>query len=162
MTYSATAAGANCYSTGSWASTTLPSSAVKLCDKTKSYVPASGAVSNTNFFDIFDKAPNRIAAIVAGNFLGSMEMQFSRKNIHEGAGWIQTYSTTSQPYLKGGWYGPMSYLSTSTFQSYPQTPVVAQLRSPFALSEIDSRYGTAMKADWLTCVKNAGTSAPCV
>lgn len=169
MTYSAFAPGASCYTGGSWAATTLTaalpitlSGSIKLCDNIKAYVPALGAVANTNFFSIFDKAPNRIAAIVAGNFLGSMEMQFSRKNIHEGAGWIETYSTSSKPYLQGGWYGPMNYLSTSSFQSYPQTPPTEQLRSPYALPEIDSRYGTAMKADWLTCVKNSGSAPnPC-
>jgi hypothetical protein len=167
MSYASGTAGANCASGASWSTKTFtpisPSSLTgtpKLCDNIKSYVPASGAWSNTNFFQIFAKSKNLLPALVVGNYLGSFPAMFSRRNIHEApAGWVQTFSLTSEAYITGGWVGPLTYLSTNAAQTYTQSPPVTQLRSPFALPEIDAQYGSAMASDWITCVKTQPPSA---
>jgi len=165
MSYSATTAGANCVSGGAWATnkvTLADGTSGSLCDNTKSYVPATGAVSNINFFTILKSSPHILPALVVGNYIGSIHAQFSRRTTSgNSAGWIETYSTTCPAITSGGWNVPFDYLAK--YQNYPQTAVVAQLRSPYALPEVVADYATQMNYDWVNCVgaKTYSTVSPC-
>ncbi len=165
MSYSATAAGANCVTGGKWANKQVTglSSNVSLCSNIKAYVPATGAVSNLNFFSIFKNSKNILPALVVGNYLGSIQAQFSRRTSSGySKSWIEAYSPTCPAITTGGWNVAFDYLAD--YVNYVQTPPVEQLRSPYALPEIDASYQTQMVSDWTTCVKTVpySTASPCV
>ena len=186
MEYSAPYAGSNCADTGSsttsWGNLTLTAKALSspnLCANTVGYIPATtGAVANNNFMVIPKNAANKLGAVVVGNWIGSMDAQFSRRyGLNAYAQyqsqvvnrWIGNFNPNSPAYTgsDGGpsWQTAYDYLSS--YHNYPQTPAMTYLRPPYALPEIDSRFQLQFQSDWVTCMgsiaQNAayGTSAPC-
>lgn len=126
---------------------------------TAAYVPTgSGALANNNFLSIMSNSANKLASIVVGNYIASIQMQFNRRS-NDGTTskrWIGAYSITSDAYVNQGWDAAFNYLVKNV--NYPQTPAVQYLRPPSSLPEIDARYQTRMNADWYSCVYNYGSS----
>lgn len=177
MEYSAPYAGSNCADTTGTGTTSWGSSSVaNLCTNTAAYVPtSSGAISNNNFMMIPSNAANKLGAVVVGNWLGSMDAQYSRRNgaqadssylasdgkSHVLNRWIGNFATNSPAYTgsDGGPAWKTAYDYLSSYNNYPQTPDIKYLRPPYALPEIDVRYQTQMNADWVSCMGLTATSA---
>eukprot|EP01041_Mallomonas_annulata_P008832 gene8832-18290_t len=163
ISYSAPQAGSFCADTtpgknAAWGDKT---SGVQPCTgnkNTTAYVPTTtGAISNTNFMVITDYSPNKLGALVVGNYMGSIQSQFIRRtNSGYNKAWIELYSPTANAILKEGWDVPFQYLRD--YVNYPQTPNTQYLRTPYSLPEIDSRYGGKMEADWEICINQRGTA----
>lgn len=173
MSYSASVAGANAASYTSspfWGPPNIPminTSGTTQTPAIRAYVPTQGAggmVSNLNFMQIAANSPHKLAAVVAGNFLGSMEAQFDRRTRESPwGGIVQAYSTNCPNIQTHGWGTVFGYLAK--YHNYPQTPNVTYLRNPYALPEINAQYAVQMSADWVDCVKNgkptSASGAPC-
>lgn len=136
--------------------TTFPVSISFIMHCTTAYIPSTtGAMANNNFVSIMSNSPNKLAAMVAGNYIGSIEAQFIRRSndaTPNGGSyrWVEPYDPTCKAITEQGWDTAFNYLATNV--NYKQTPGVTFLRAPYSLSEIDARYGTRMNADWATCV----------
>jgi ABC-type uncharacterized transport system YnjBCD substrate-binding protein len=120
----------------------------------KSYVPSLlGSVSNIAFVAIAFNSPNKLAAVVTGNYIASMGAQFYRRQpscpSSSGCAWLQAYSTTCDAIVNGGWQVSFDYLNSN---DYPSNPPTESLRSPYALPEIEGTYGVNMDSDWIDCI----------
>lgn len=174
MEYSAPYAGSNCAdsTTGNTAWGAVPN----LCTNTAAYIPtSSGAISNNNFMMIPSNAGNKLGAVVVGNWLGSMDAQYSRRygaqadssylasdgKSHVLNRWIGNFATNSPAYTgsDGGPSWKTAYDYLSSYHNYAQTPDVKYFRPPYALPEIDVRYQTQMNADWVSCMGLTATGA---
>ena len=148
MSYNPSVAGAN-IAAGTWASTV------------QSYVPRdTGSISNNNFWIIPKNADNKLAAMVVGNYIASIGAQFNRRS--DSSRWIQAYDPTCDAItdeLAGGWSSAFEYLENNVY--YNTTPSKTFLNEPYSLNEINSAYGTALNADWVTCITNGHSGAPC-
>ena len=183
--FSAPYAGSNCADTTgtgatSWGNTNV--AVADLCANTMAIIPSiSGAIANNNFMMIPKNAQNKLGAVVVGNWLGSMDAQYSRRygeqadksyKIDDGKAhsplnrWIGNFDLNSAAYTgaNGGAAWRTAYTYLESYINYPQTPPIADLRAPNALPEIDARYQTQMSADWVSCMTTTatGTTYPSV
>ena len=192
MEFSAPYAGSNCASVGtgttSWSGDTVQNLAgtgtVDLCANTKAYIPeTTGAIANNNFVMIPKNAANKMGAVAVGNWLGSLDAQYSRRygsNVDSTCTtsdatcnvvnrWIGNFDTTKPEYTgaDGGPSWATAYDYLGAYHNYAQTPDIEYLRPPYSLPELDPSYGLQMAADWVTCMELTAsgaaysTAAPC-
>lgn len=180
MEYSATYAGTNCATDGTTVTGSADSNAwmgrtdggTNICDNTKSLIPAtSGAIANLNYMAIPKNAQNLLGAVAVGNWLGSIDAQFSRRyglnadsanQAKTVSRWIGSFDSTKPTYTgaNGGPSWETAYDYLTSYHNYQQTPDVKYLRPPYALPEINPKYGSQMATDFATCFPAVGTSYP--
>lgn len=120
----------------------------------QSFVPLEiGTIANVAFAAIPFNSPNILAALVAGNYIGSIQAQFNRREpvclSTQGCAWQQQYSASCDELVNNGWSVAFDYLHS---QDYPSTPPFASLRDPYSLPEVDGNYGANLVKDWEDCV----------
>ena len=104
-----------------------------------------GTIANTNYVLIPSNSPNKLAALVAGNFIGSAPAMFSRAKVKFLS---QVYNPESDAFTSGGWDAPFELMDTSSAD--PTTEDLAKYRA----GEIGSKYSERFTVDWYWCVQN--------
>ena len=107
-------------------------------------VLTSGTIANTNFVLIPANSANKLAAVVAGNYIASAQAMFSRAQ-PEVIGSLQAYDPTCDNFLDG-WNDAFEYIDRD-----PATPSTSDL-SKYRLSELSAAYINQIEQDWYTCV----------
>merc|ERR1711988_792855 len=101
----------------------------------------SGTIANTNFVAIPKNAPNKAAALVAANVIGSGQAMLSR----------------SRPHVWGALQGfDPSKLSDEQLRVFNKVDVHPAAPSESdLLGELDAAYVRRIEADWVTFVRDA-------
>ncbi len=120
--------------------TTYPSSAVGFV-----FEDDIGTIANTNYVLIPVNSPNKLAALVAGNIIGSVPAMFSRAKVKFLS---QVYNPDSEAFVSGGWDVPFALLPTSSAD--PSRDLLLKYRA----SEIGTKYSERFTVDWYWCVQN--------
>lgn len=121
-----------------------------------SYVPASGTISNLNNFAIFNNAPNKLGALVVGNYMGSMGAMFYRRSNANLTNYVG-YDINSAAIKTGGWDTAFAFANSFNAPGVVSTDF---LRFPYALPEIDGTYDANIRRDWVPCVQSGLFSQP--
>lgn len=103
----------------------------------------AGTIANTNFVAIPITSKNMLAAVVAGNFIGSPQAMYARANVNF---LNQVYDTTSETFTTGGWNVPFD-LTPHDLHNPTQTEL-----SKDRLGELPSVYINRLETDWYYCV----------
>lgn len=112
---------------------------------TASLVLSSGTIANTNYITVPSNAANKLAAIVAGNFIASAQAMFSRAQPEE-IGALQAYNPSCDTFTAGGWEDAFEYIDRAD-----TTPTTASLFN-YRLGELSNDYVTRIQSDWYNCV----------
>ena len=120
--------------------TTYPSTAVGFV-----FEDDVGTIANTNYVMIPANSPNKLAALVAGNVIGSVPAMFSRAKINFLS---QVYDPDAEAFVSDGWDVPFALLNTSSAD--PSTAKLAKHRA----GEIGAEYSERFTVDWYWCVQN--------
>jgi putative spermidine/putrescine transport system substrate-binding protein len=104
-----------------------------------------GTIANTNYVLIPSNSPNKLAALVAGNLIGSAPAMFSRAKVKFLS---QVYNPESDAFTSGGWDAPFELMDTSSAD--PTTEVLRENRA----DEIGTKYSERFTVDWYWCVQN--------
>jgi putative spermidine/putrescine transport system substrate-binding protein len=120
---------------------------------TRSLVLTSGTIANTNFVLIPANAKNKLAAVVAGNYIASAQAMFSRAQ-PEVIGALQAYDPTCDNFVAGGWNDAFAYIDRPT--ATPSNNDLARYR----LSELSSTYINRIQEDWYACVLTYSSASP--
>jgi len=126
------------------------------------YTLTTGILANSNFFAIPINAKNKLAALVAINYVSSAAAMFQRKsgdltNLSSLTGWTQyqAYDSTAEAFTSNGdnW--------NVAFDLVPNTPKCAT-RSELVSAEIPEpsvAYINQLETDWYWCVMKFGDPA---
>lgn len=126
----------------------------KYQNSTKGYVFDDGTIANTNFVAIPANSPNKAAAMVVGNAIGSMEAIFTRAQ-PERWGALPALDANNPKIVASGWDAAFDYILT-----HHATPSVEDLAEA-RLAELNAQYIDAMKKDWKDCVQDKVGGAKC-
>jgi putative spermidine/putrescine transport system substrate-binding protein len=116
-------------------------------ETTQSYVLDTGTISNTNFVAIAANAPNKAAAMVVGNMIGSLEAVFARAQ-PDRWGALPAIAANKPSVVESGWDVAFDYID-----SHASVPPVEELAAG-RLTELSAVYVNRLKADWVDCVLN--------
>jgi len=122
---------------------------------TRAFVPTTGTLTSSDFVAIGYNSPNKLAAVVVGNEIADISMQFSRRQ-PDGVAQLQPYDPNCEALTDGGWS-----VAFDAIKDAPQTPPHAVLRAG-AFPDLEQGYTAPMEADWLKCVVSGSTAPPCM
>ena len=107
------------------------------------YILDSGTIANTNYVAIPFNSPNKLAAVVAANYMASPAAMFYRYKV---VGALQVFDPTLDVFTTGGW--------NTAFDSIPTPSQVPPRSARVAgrLGELSGAYITQIQADWFKCV----------
>jgi len=123
--------------------------------KTRAFVPTTGTLRSSDFVAIGYNSPNILAAVVVGNEIADVAMQFSRRQPDRLAQ-LQAINPSAPTMTDGGWS-----VAFDAIKDAPQTPPRTALLAG-AIAGIEFGYTDPLEKDWTRCVLNKSLTAPCV
>jgi len=122
---------------------------------TRAFVPTTGTLTSTDFVAIGYNSPNALAAVVVGNEIADISMQFSRRQ-PDGLAQIQPLNPGSEVMTIGGWS-----VAFDAIKDADQTPPRTVLRAG-AVAALATEYTDPLEGDWVKCVLGGLTVSPCL